>query len=73
MFQVTFTFKAFYNFFSRFGLIVLNSPISQGDKVLQLWNKAKFRVLVDGGANRWNQVSINHYFKSRGGIHKVTL
>ena len=37
----------------RYALVVLNSDISSADRLIKLWNGAKYRVLVDGAANKW--------------------
>ena len=36
----------------RFALLVLNTEIGDTAKARELWEKAHFRLLVDGGANR---------------------
>ena len=40
-------------------LVILNSDISNQDRLIKLWNRASFRVLVDGGANNWLALSQN--------------
>lgn len=39
----------------QFALLVLNQQIVNTKRALQLWTAAKVKVLVDGGANQWNQ------------------
>ena len=39
-----------------FILIVLNTKVLNEARLIRLWNKAKFRVTVDGGTNRWHQI-----------------
>ncbi len=41
---------------TEFVLVVLNTKILDEDRLIRLWNKAKFRVTVDGGTNRWHQI-----------------
>ena len=43
----------------KYALVILNSDISNQDRVINLWNKASFRVLVDGGANNWFDLTQN--------------
>lgn len=45
---------------TEFVLIVLNTKILDELRLIQLWNKAKFRVTVDGGTNRWHQIVLKH-------------
>ena len=42
---------------SKYALVVLNTNISNQDRLIQLWNHASFRVLVDGAANNWFKLS----------------
>ena len=37
----------------RYAVILLNPEISNKDRLIKLWNRATFRVLVDGAANNW--------------------
>jgi len=37
----------------RFGLLILNTEIEDTRKVIGLWQAAAYRILVDGGANRF--------------------
>jgi len=37
----------------KFGLLILNTEIEDTVKVTGLWQAASFRILVDGGANRF--------------------
>ena len=41
----------------KYALVILNSDISNQDRLIKLWNRASFRVLVDGGANHWYRLS----------------
>ena len=34
-------------------LVILNQPFDSDRRIVDLWNKAKFRVTVDGGSNQW--------------------
>ena len=43
--------------FSRFALLILNTEIEDGSKAWELWERASFRVLVDGGANRLHKLA----------------
>ena len=49
-------------FSGSFALLVLNSGISESEKLIDLWKKATFKLLVDGGATRWQQVFTFKYF-----------
>ena len=42
--------------YNKYGLVILNSDIVNQDRVLDLWNRASFRVLVDGAANSWYNI-----------------
>ncbi|XP_021946178.1 thiamin pyrophosphokinase 1 [Folsomia candida] len=37
-------------------LILLNQPVLNESFFVELWNKAKLRILVDGGGNRWDKI-----------------
>ena len=37
----------------KYAFVILNSGISNKERVLKLWSRASYRVLVDGAANRW--------------------
>ena len=41
----------------KYAFVILNSDISNQDRIIKLWNHASFRVLVDGGANNWFDLS----------------
>jgi len=41
----------------RFALLILNTEIEDGPKAGELWERASFRVLVDGGANRLHNLA----------------
>ena len=37
-------------------MIILNTQIINTERLIQLWNRATLRVLVDGAANNWKQL-----------------
>lgn len=39
-----------------FALLILNQKILQPDRAVELWKNATIRVLVDGGANQWQEI-----------------
>ena len=34
-------------------MVILNTNFTNQDRLIRLWNRANFRILVDGGANNW--------------------
>ena len=49
----------------NFVLVILNTKILSENKVIDLWNKAKFKVTVDGGTNRWYKIASENSEKIR--------
>merc|ERR1712126_480783 len=43
----------------KFALCVLNQPVLSSSKLISVWNKAKFRVTVDGGTSIWAKIVNN--------------
>ena len=43
----------------KYAFVILNSGISNRERVVELWNHACYRVLVDGAANNWFYLSQN--------------
>ena len=41
---------------TKFALLVLNTEIIDENRLITLWNKACFRITVDGGTNRWHRI-----------------
>ena len=39
--------------YRKYGLVILNTDIINQDRIVDLWNRASFRVIVDGAANNW--------------------
>ena len=48
--------KELFDANSDYTLVVLNTKIIDQARLVRLWNKAKFRVTVDGGTNRWHEI-----------------
>lgn len=41
---------------SKYAVVVLHTDIHDPDRLIDLWNRANFRILVDGAANTWFQL-----------------
>jgi len=43
----------------KYALCLLNQPVLSSSKLISVWNKAKFRVTVDGGTSIWAKIVNN--------------
>lgn len=41
-------------------LVILNTKIIDESRLVDVWNKARFKVTVDGGSNQWFQIVAKH-------------